>query len=472
MIPSEYAHLLTPLRLAASQDPTYKHSRHHGIIDYEFRQFIKPGNPTDILIFCLPPRHGKTWYLSRWAPTHYLLTHPADPVILCSYGMQLAKINSRWVRDNVHRLAPMYGLEGVDPGFSSAGDWMLKDHGGGMVASGVEGSVTGRGGKLILIDDYMRKGKDALSQTVRDSQWEWFQSTISTRRDVGGKLCILSTPWHNDDLIGRIMSKREELGLNVRQIIFQAIAKEGVRDPLGRQPGEALWPEQWPVETLLKQKKLMGPYWWGAQYDGKPGQYGGSDWPDSWFANIWAQDHEWPQHMPLSAVVLDPSLGKRDDHGDYQALCYVGFHEGKLWVDLDCDRRRLPRLMPHMVEFCKERRPALVGVEAVAFQEVLSPMYMEAASAADYHVTEPELISSGGFQKELRLRRLEPYFENRLIRIRRNSGGQELIREGKSFPNSQYDDALDALEMAIRLLGYLVSGEWHEGVEAAECLVA
>lgn len=729
---------MTPLLLAEAQDRNWISTRHHRVIDKEFRELVRPGNQTDILIISCPPRFGKSTYLSHWAPAHYLLRHPTRRVMLCSYGMRLAKFLSRRVRDRVHMCAPLFGLKGVNPLVSAADDWELDGPGGGLMASGVEGSIIGRGANLILIDDYIRKGKDAASATVRDNQWEWFQSTVSTRREPNAKLCILAcltgdalvwmadgsqrpmkdvrpgekvqtfrsgklttstvnvhcclgyddvfrvrlqsgktvtgnghhpflvehegvlswvqlknlssamrivtakgngekiaarsasgmdaagqsgaegiaiaatqknvvsmvterprsrrdpggmpntntdmeslsrttsecsgsktavvhavgsphpskiciegrsvllsitttnperfegcsvrtatlqqeelrpippplalldtssfmldsvvevspmgrqpvydlqveetqafvangmvthnTPWHSDDLIGRIMAQRDELGLNVRRVAFQAIrVKDGTPDPLGREEGESLWPDRWPVEVLEKQRRLMGPYWWQAQYQGVPGQYGRNEWPATYFSNIWAQDDEWPERPAFSAVALDPSKGAHEDTGDFQAICYACFHAGVLWLDFDVDRRPVPQMMRDMARFCYDRRPGIVGIEANAFQDLLAPDYLRACQDIGYNVTQPELITNT-VSKLVRIMRLATYLDDRKIRVRRNAGGEEFIRQAKAFPNGDHDDALDAAEMAIRLLNYYVTGDWSE--DDADLLVA
>jgi predicted phage terminase large subunit-like protein len=465
-IDPNWRRLLSPLLLAEAMDPSWISTRHHRIIDKEFRHLLSPGNPCDMLIITCPPRHGKSTYLSHWAPSHYLLRNPYRRVMLCSYGMRLAKWLSRRVRDRVHSCSKLFGIKGVNPGIAAADEWELDGTGGGMLASGVEGSITGRGADLILIDDYIRKGKDAASQTVRDSQWEWMQSTVSTRREPGAKIVILATPWHDDDLIGRIMAQRDELGLNVRRIALQAIREDdGTPDPLGRPIGQALWPERWSEATLEKQKRLMGPYWWQAQYQGVPGTYGRNEWPASYFSNIWAQDDEWPVNAPVSAVALDPSKGAHDDHGDYQALCYVAFHKGTLWMDFDVDRRPIPEMMRTMARFCYERRPGLVGIESNAWQELLAEPYLKACADQGYHVTDPSLMLNT-VSKMVRIMRLAAYFDAKAIKIRRNAGGEEFLRQAKAFPNGEHDDALDAAEMAIRLLTFYLTGEWGAEDEA------
>ena len=61
------------------------------------------------------------------------------------------------------------------------------------------------------------------------------------------------TRWHRDDLTGRILRQAHETGHNWRVVKFPALAEE--HDVLGRQPGEALWPEVFSKERLEKVKQ-------------------------------------------------------------------------------------------------------------------------------------------------------------------------------------------------------------------------
>ena len=150
-------------------------------------------------------------------------------------------------------------------------------------------------------------------------------------------------------------------------------------------------------------------------------------------------------------------------------MCYCAFAGGTLWLDFDVDRRPIPLMCRDMAAFCKERRPGLVGIESNAWQELLAEPYLKACRDIGYNVTEPEMILNTT-NKLVRIMRLATYFDARAIRVRRNAGGEEFIRQAKAFPNGEHDDALDAAEMAIRLMTYFVTGEWVDEPEAAVLL--
>jgi predicted phage terminase large subunit-like protein len=326
--------------------------------------------------------------------------------------------------------------------------------GGGMLAAGIGGGITGRGADLFLIDDCLKNSDQALSETIRDSQWEWWQTTAYTRLQPGGRMIILSTRWHADDLLGRVLKfVTSETSLRVREVRFQAIAEfseEVTGDTLGRKEGEALWPEQWPIEHLLRIKSAMSDYWWQALYQQRLTNHGSNEWPESYFWGIMMEPEEWPVDLVLSATALDHSKGKDAKKGDYSAIVNVGYKSGMIYVEADIDRRPVPQMIDDLVKINMRLRPTVTGIEAVAFQELLAPQYVQAQMDCGFY-DEPELIQNT-INKRIRIARLGYWLRRHKIKIKNNAGGQLLLKQLKDFPSGSHDDGPDALEMAMRLL--------------------
>lgn len=429
----------------------WQRARHLAVIDFEFRNLLE-SKDVDCLIVKCPVRHGKSQYLARWAPAWYLLRNPFRRVIICTNTATLSSSHSRWVRDKVHELSPMMGLRGVDPSNSSVRQWSIEGaSGGGCLAAGVGTSIVGFGADLLVIDDYLKDAKSAFSQRIRDDQWDWFVSTSSTRLEPGGKIVLLCTQWHEDDLIGRIMTRRQELDLRVRCITLQALREEnGTKDPLRRSEGEALWPERWPAETMERRRKQAG-HWWHSIYQGSPQGSSMSEWPASYFSNIWVDDQDWPSDLFLSASFLDPSKGKNSRKGDYSAIVSVAYKDGLLWVESSIDRRPVPKMVSDYVQWNRERRTAFVGLEANAWQDLLAEDYWQACAEIGYNADYPELITQT-ISKTIRIERLGKWLQQRLIRMRKTASNELLLQQLKEFPYGKHDDGPDALESAINLL--------------------
>jgi predicted phage terminase large subunit-like protein len=122
--------------------------------------------------------------------------------------------------------------------------------GGRLIFAGRGGQINGRGAHLLLIDDLYKDANEARSQAIRDQAWEWLVKVALYRR-MGKRLTIITmTRWHSDDIIGRLTDPENdyydaEEAKDWKIIRLPGLAEED--DPLGRKPGEALWPERYDV---------------------------------------------------------------------------------------------------------------------------------------------------------------------------------------------------------------------------------
>jgi hypothetical protein len=106
---------------------------------------------------------------------------------------------------------------------------------------------------------------------MRNHLWDWWQSVFLTRREPGGKVLVIMSRWHEDDLIARLTSV--ETGMRVKRVRMPALAEDD--DDLGRRPGEALCPERYDVKALTNIRTDVGPTAWAAMYQQRPIPAGG-----------------------------------------------------------------------------------------------------------------------------------------------------------------------------------------------------
>jgi predicted phage terminase large subunit-like protein len=145
---------------------------------------------------------------------------------------------------------------------------------GYYIGAGVGGPITGRGFSLGIIDDPCKNRAEAESPTWRDNVWKWYTSTFRTRAEgamsSGGvdRIVVCATPWHEDDLVGRILASASETGEVWHVIRFPAVfdgedagAYNSTDDVDQRGIGEALWPERINADALDKVKKLSSNDW-------------------------------------------------------------------------------------------------------------------------------------------------------------------------------------------------------------------
>jgi len=151
-------------------------AKHHRLIIDKLDQ-VEQGIINRLMLF-LPPRNGKSTYASILFPAYYLGKNPQRNVITASYAQRLSSLFGKRCRN----LVALPDYQNIF-GFGLSGDSAAKDEwaiarggefevtsievGGGFTATSVDGSVTGRGGHLLIADDIIKGREEAESETVR-----------------------------------------------------------------------------------------------------------------------------------------------------------------------------------------------------------------------------------------------------------------------------------------------------------------
>lgn len=225
----------------------------------------------DRLIITIGPQLGKSQRASRTFPTWMLLDNPDRRITLASYESEIA---TRWGRAVRTDILSNDGTDNtVDLGLRIRSDtwaanrWQLDGHRGGMYCVGVNGALTGVPSDLMVIDDPHKNREEANSAVYRERVWNWWTSTARTRLAPGAPVVIILTPWHEDDIRGRLLN---ESGDKWTLLNIPALS-EGDGDPLGRPEG--VWlettrgttPQQWE-----QTKEEVGERDFAALYQGRP----------------------------------------------------------------------------------------------------------------------------------------------------------------------------------------------------------
>jgi predicted phage terminase large subunit-like protein len=254
---------LTPATLAYKLDPNWIPAPHLQYISARVAAAIRRGNGR--LIISAPPRHGKSELITKGVPIWVLENLADKEVILTTYGGELSADFGRQVRDRIQANEALLNTR-VRRDASAVANWATQQ-GGSMRSIGVGGPITGRGADVLLIDDYIKEIKEALSPTYRDYIWNWFVTTAFTRIEPGGTCIIIATRWHYDDLIGRILRAKDQLG-DWEYIRLPAEAEEG--DILGREVGEPLFPERYDKAALAERRAILGSFFYNAMFQQEP----------------------------------------------------------------------------------------------------------------------------------------------------------------------------------------------------------
>ena len=272
--------LASPAEYASYCDPDFLRPEHVELISdtvvrlVEGRLMRPDGTPYRKLMVAMPPRHGKSEMISKFTPGWFVTKYPDLRVIVASYEGDFAASWGRKARELVSS-HPELGVT-VSQASRSNANWDLAGRKGGMATAGAGGPVTGKGGSLLIVDDPVKNAEEAQSETMRERTWDWYRSTFMSRGQPGlpvsqlGAIILLQTRWHEDDLAGRLLKEERD-----EWFLLSLPALAGPADPLGRLPGEALWPERYNEQALAALRESAGPYWWAALYQQTPQIEGG-----------------------------------------------------------------------------------------------------------------------------------------------------------------------------------------------------
>lgn len=394
------------------------------------------------IIISAPPRHGKSELASVYVPAWVLERFPDKYVILSSYGADLSVGFGRRVRDIFQDDDNKNLLKSRIKRDASRANAFLTDRGGGMYSVGLGGPITGRGAHVLLIDDYIKEIKEALSQSYRDYVWNWFVTTAFTRLEPGASCIIIATRWHSDDLIGRILTHLR--GENWQYIEIPAIAnhRQGV-DQFGRHPGEALFPERYPLtgpNSLGERKTVLGSLFFEALFQQRPVDETKKLTDGAWLRVIDIM----PQRAYLKkARIWD--LAATEDGGDFTVGTRMAFSPETEETYIENVQRE--QLSPGDVEDLVYKTAVADGqdVEILIEQEPGSAgkaliHHYRTNVLKDFKVT--EIPTSNANNKVIRAQPLLAASETRKVYLLRGDWNQAFIDEFDEFPGL-FDDQVD-----------------------------
>lgn len=255
----------------------------------------------------MPPGSAKSTYCSSVAPPWAMGRWPGYQVILGSYATDLAKKHGKKARaickQRIYQDA--FGT-GLDRSTSAAEAWAL-ENGSSYMAGGLLSGMTGNRADLLIIDDPVKGAEAADSPAIRSQVWEAIELDAMTRLKPKASIFLVQTRWHPLDPAGVLLGEHydgrsgpwECTDGMVWNIINIPAECERDDDPLGRAPGEMLWPE-WFDENHWKQYRSK-PRLWSALYQQRPTLGEGTA-----FKREWVQWYE-PEELPSALNVYGAS---------------------------------------------------------------------------------------------------------------------------------------------------------------------
>ena len=421
----------------------YKESKFHNYLCAEIQKFIeKKDSPAfDILLLSVPPQFGKSTTVTETLPAYYLGKNPDKKVIICGYNEDFAirfgrrnkekidEYNREIFPDCVLAEAPRSNVE-----FETTRK-------GRCISRGILSGLTGNTADLFIIDDPIKNRQEADSETTRNTIWNEYLNSVRTRIKPGGKLIVIQTRWHEEDLYGMIAKNEKNI-----TIINIPCECESEDDVLGRKIGDSLCPEIGRGNAWLKEFKQAyvgkeGSRAWTALYQGSPVAMEGNLLKATW----WQYYEETYEELQLPYVIISVDAAFKDgDDNDFVAIQVWGKKDNKYYL-LDALKKHLDFV--GTLAAIRNFRSRYSDTMFVLIEDkangtaIINVLSMEMDGVIP---VKPE----GG--KVTRANAVAPTIEAGRVYLPRfaNFTG-EFVAECSAFPNAAHDDQVDAMTQAL-----------------------
>jgi len=405
----------------------------------------------------MPPRCGKSIFVSIAFSAYILGCDPTRRVIVISHSMDLAAklsndfrqiLNAAWYKAIFPetRISRMKNTEHE----------VLTTKGGFRLAASLGGSLTGRGGHYLIFDDPLNAA-DAYSDTKRQRVNELVRSAFIRMDDKGsGPVIMAMQRLHMDDPCGNLLCEPNN---NWTVLSLSAIAEVDEMVQIEenkfhqRRAGEALHPEREPIALLQLIKAQYGSVLFAAHYQQRPVPRDGL-----LFKRDWLRWYEVPPARTPSSVVVqswDTAIKSGGDN-DYSAVVTVMIQDGNFYV-LDVVRKRLD--FPDLVKLAKSQaekhKPSRIVVEDSGLGTPLAKELQRSGL--------PAIVEKPQRDKVTRMQAQSLKFERGQVFLPRQATWlAEFVDELLSVPNARHDDQVDSLCQALAYTGDRSHYIWDE----------
>jgi predicted phage terminase large subunit-like protein len=398
------------------------------------------------LIINLPPRQLKSFITSVVLPAFILGQDPSAKIICISYSDELAKTLARDFKRIVESAWYLKIFPHVQPTKTTENEFVTAQ-GGFRYATSVGGTLTGRGGDFIIIDDPI-KPEEANSDSTRKKANDWFQSTLFSRLDDKKRsvMIIVMQRLHVNDLTG---FAQDSGGFN--KLSFPAIATGDAFIPVSatdtyyRKDGEPLHAEYEDLNTLKRIRDQIGTYNFASQYQQSPETPSGGLIKQKYIHII---DH-YPKFGPDGYwwVSIDSALSTSET-ADYSALT-LGYsnRDGHFVLDVKRGRWDYEMLKCKALSYVRRLGDDVTFIVEAAGSGISLLEYMRTAQLHWFS-------HQAKYDKVVRASVVLPLFlagRVYICNVKSHNGWVEaFINELLTFPNGRHDDQVDSLVQALR----------------------
>jgi predicted phage terminase large subunit-like protein len=428
--------------------PDFIVGKHHRILA-DMLMEIERGDKDRVCVN-IPPRHGKSQLVSIFYPAWFLGRNPNKKVMMVSHTTDLAVDFGRKVRNLIAtpEYKTIFPVTKLAVDSKSAGRWNTSA-GGEFFACGVGSALACRGADLLLVDD-PHSEQDVINGnfSVFEKAYEWYTFGARTRLMPGGRVAIIQTRWHMDDLTGRVV---KDMSQNERSDQFEVVEFPAILEVVDPETKELvekpLWPEFFDLEALLRTKASMPTFQWNAQYQQEPTAEEAALVKREWW-NLWMSEE--PPSCEYIIMSLDAAAEKHN-RADYTALTTWGvfYNEEENAYNiilLNSIKKRLefPELKELAMEEYQYWEPDSFIVEkkssGVALYQEMRRMGLPVSEYTPHR---------GSGDKLARLNSVSDIVASGLCWVPQTRWAEEVVEEIAGFPFMSNDDLVDSTVMAL-----------------------
>jgi len=225
-----------------------------------------------------PPRHAKTLMATTLFPAWLMGKYPTAKMMSVVHTQKYAGKVGRNVRNLLTKPEWPFPDVSLAPDSQAKDQWATSGGGEYNAFGAIGGNQHGNPAEWLFMDDLVKGRKIAMSAHMREEVWETYKTDLLSRLQGRAKQLMVFTRWHMDDPAGRILPENfdgstgwyedRETGERWYVLSLPAVAEHD-NDPLGRKPGEWLWPEQFGEKKLGGVRK-RGGWMWSALFQQRP----------------------------------------------------------------------------------------------------------------------------------------------------------------------------------------------------------
>jgi predicted phage terminase large subunit-like protein len=429
-------------------------------------------------------RHAKTAYLSNSYLCHQVVFRHQKYIVEVSETTDVAgdfikwtvnqlKFNEKLREDFGQLLHPKPSMNEVDNKYE-----FITSTGTKVEAKGIGTQMRGlrhlseRPG-LFILDD-LESGENTNTPELRAKNLHWFRSEMLEALGFGGMCIYMGTIVHYDSLLNHVLTKRKDfvsrkfpaiLSWSEREDLWEEWRKiYNSDDPEAKDKADAfyeankeemlrgtevLWPQMYSYKYFMEKRENIGARAFNQEYLGNPVDEESQIFKPEEFAYFTDAEIE---GKPLAYYCgIDFAMGK--EKGDYSAIITVGRSPNGIFyvVDTFVERVHPDVLLDKVVEKALQYQYEAIGVEAQMAQEWFADKLGEALQRNGYPASTRLKQIKQRTRKALRIESLLPDIQSGRIRFKRD---QRLLLEMlELYPNHNFDDAPDALHMAVSVAG-------------------